>query len=59
MTVTLATIPKEAKALPAEAQQAYVSAYNLDFGWRCSEGHAAKAAWLAVGARWPEAMPKE
>jgi hypothetical protein len=59
MTLTLATIPKEAKTLPAEAQQIFLATYNKDFGWRCSEAHAAKAAWLAVGARWPESMPKE
>jgi len=31
MTVSLATLPKEAKALPPEAQQAFVQAYNADF----------------------------
>lgn len=50
----LDTIPKDAKALPAEAQQAFLDAYNKDFGWRCSESHAEKAAWRTVHARWPE-----
>jgi len=59
MTLTMETLPKAAKALPPEAQQAFVAAYNRDFGWRCSEAHATKAAWLAVGARWPESLPKE
>jgi hypothetical protein len=59
MTLTLATLPKEAKALPAEAQKAFLDTYNRDFGWRCSEAHAIKAAWLTVGARWPESLPKE
>lgn len=59
MTVTLASLPKDAKALPPEAQKAFMDAYNRDFGWRCSEAHAAKAAWLAVGSRWPETLPKE
>lgn len=54
MTVTRETLPKEAKALPPEAQDVYVAAYNQDFGWRCSESHADKAAWIAVRRRWPE-----
>ena len=57
--LTLATLPKAAKTLPAEPQQAFLAAYNRDFAWRCSEGHAEKAAWRAVGARWPELVPKE
>jgi hypothetical protein len=59
MTLSLATIPKDAKALPPEAQQVYLDVYNADFGWRCSEGHAAKAAWRVVAERWPESVPKE
>jgi hypothetical protein len=59
MTVTLASLPKDAKALPPEAQKAFMDAYNRDFGWRCSEAHAAKAAWLSVASRWPEHLPKE
>jgi cation transport regulator ChaB len=59
MTLTPTSLPKEAKALPAEAQQVFLDAYNRDFGWRCSESHAAKAAWLAVQARWPDLVPKE
>ncbi len=55
MTVTLASLPKSAKALPPEAQQAYVEAYNRDYGWRASEAHAEKAAWRAVVHRFPEA----
>lgn len=54
MTLKPDTIPKDAKALPAEAQQAFLAAYNADFGWRCSESHAEKAAWRAVHNRWPE-----
>lgn len=57
--LTLATLPKDAKAMPAEAQEAFLSAYNTDFRWRCSEGHAEKAAWRVVGAKWPELVPKE
>lgn len=59
MTLSLATLPKTAKALPPEAQQVFLTAYNADFGWRCSEGHAEKAAWAAIAARWPEHAPKE
>ncbi len=59
MTLTAATIPKAAKALPAEAQAIFLTVYNADFGWRCSEGHAEKAAWAAVTERWPEHAPKE
>jgi ChaB protein len=59
MTFTLAMLPKEAKAMPPEAQKVFLDAYNRDFGWRCSEAHAEKAAWLAVAARWPELLPKE
>ena len=59
MTLSLATLPKDAKAMPAEAQAVFLDVYNRDFGWRCSEAHAAKAAWRAVGGRWPELVPKE
>lgn len=59
MTLSLATLPKDAKALPAEAQAIFLDVYNRDFGWRCSEAHAAKAAWRVVAARWPESVPKE
>jgi len=59
MTLSPTTLPKEAKALPAEAQQVFMDAYNADFGWRCSEQHAQKAAWRAVIARWPTLAPKE
>ena len=59
MTLSLTTLPKEAKAMPADAQQLFLEVYNRDFGWRCSEAHAAKAAWRAVGARWPDLVPKE
>jgi hypothetical protein len=55
MTISLAALPKMAKALPPEAQKAYVEAYNADFGWRCSEAHAEKAAWREVVARFPAA----
>ena len=57
--LTLATLPKDAKALPPEAQQAFLAAYNKDFAQRCQEGHAEKAAWRVVGSRWPELAPKE
>jgi len=57
--LTLATLPKDAKALPPEAQQAFLDAYNKDFAWRCQEGHAEKAAWRVVGAKWPDLVPKE
>lgn len=53
MTLTPATLPKDAKALAPEAQQAFLTAYNQDFAWRSSEGHAEKAAWRAVRSRWP------
>ena len=59
MTLTMAQLPKDAKALPPEAQRIFLDVYNRDFGWRCSEAHAAKAAWRAVGERWPEMLPKE
>jgi cation transport regulator ChaB len=59
MTVSLTSLPKDAKALPPEAQELYVATYNKDFGWRCSEAHAAKAAWRAVGQKWPDLVPKE
>lgn len=44
-------LPKPAKKLPDEAQEIFFQAYNEDFGWRCSEAHAEKAAWRAVRAR--------
>lgn len=59
MTITFATLPKDAKAMPPEAQAVFLDVYNRDFGWRCSEAHAAKAAWRAVGGRWPDLVPKE
>lgn len=57
--LTLATLPKNAKALPPEAQAAFLDSYNRDFSWRCSEGHAEKAAWRAIAGRWPTLVPKE
>lgn len=51
------TLPKDVKALPPEAQRAFLDAYNRDFGMRCSEGHAEKAAWRVVHSRWPIAPP--
>ncbi len=59
MTLTLATLPKDAKAMPADAQALFAEIYNKDFGWRCSEGHAEKAAWAAVRSQWPQFGPKE
>lgn len=59
MTLSVSTLPKDAKALPPEAQDVFLRVYNEDFGWRCSEAHAAKAAWRAVGERWPDLVPKE
>lgn len=59
MTLSLETLPKDAKALPAEAQRLFLSTYNVDFGWRCSEQHAQKAAWRAVQAQFPGLGPKE
>ena len=55
----MASLPKDAKALPADAQNEFLAAYNKDFGWRSSEGHAEKAAWRAVRAKWPTLGPKE
>ena len=55
MTLTLDSLPKTAKALPPEAQRVYADTYNRDFGWRCSEAHAEKAAWRAVVAQFPQA----
>lgn len=57
--LSTATLPKDAKALPAEAQRVFLDAYNADFGWRCSEGHAEKAAWRQVKGRWPDLGPQE
>ncbi len=48
MTTTLESVPKLVKALPDDAKQLWVEEYNRDFGWRCSESHAEKAAWIAV-----------
>ena len=48
MTATLDKLPKEVKTLPEEAQPIWLAAYNEDFGWRCSEAHAAKAAWRVI-----------
>lgn len=56
MTTTLESLPKAAKTLPAEAQRAWADAYNRDFGWRCSESHAEKAAWRSVRAAFPAAV---
>lgn len=57
--LTPATLPKDAKALPPEAQKVFLDAYNRDFAVRCQEGHAEKAAWRVVGSRWPDLVPKE
>jgi cation transport regulator ChaB len=59
MTLTMETVPKAVKALPPEAQKVFLAAYNADFGWRCSEGHAEKPAWSAIASRGPEHAPKE
>lgn len=48
VTVTLEKAPKDVKALPEEAQPLWVETYNKDFGWRCSEAHANKAAWRTI-----------
>lgn len=49
MTLTLEDkLPKPVKALPEDALQLWIEEYNKDFGWRCSESHAEKAAWIAV-----------
>lgn len=53
MTTSLESLPKAAKVLPADAQKVWVDAYNADFGWRCSESHAEKAAWRLVRAQFP------
>ncbi len=55
MTISMEALPKMAKTLPPDAQRVFVEAYNQDFGWRCSEAHAEKAAWRAVLERFPEA----
>lgn len=54
MLVDLDALPKSAKKLPEDAQKTFLEAYNDDFGWRCSEAHAEKAAWRAVRARFEE-----
>ena len=54
MTTTLESLPKQAKTLPPDAQKAWVDAYNADFGWRCSESHAEKAAWRVVRSHYEE-----
>lgn len=59
MTLKMDSLPKDAKAMPPEAQKVFLDAYNADFGWRCSEGHAEKAAWKAIAARWPNLLPKD
>lgn len=59
MTLSLETLPKDAKTLPADAQKVFVAAYNTDFGWRCSEQHAEKAAWRAVAAQFPDVARPE
>ncbi|MGB1698068.1 MAG: ChaB family protein [Thermoplasmatota archaeon] len=41
---------KDAKNLPDAAKEIFLATYNEDFGWRCSEAHALKAAWRAVDA---------
>ncbi len=54
MTLTLDSLPKPVKALPEDAQAVWVEEYNKDFGWRCSESHAEKAAWLVVRKAWKQ-----
>lgn len=54
MTTNLDSLPKPAKTLPDEAKEVWVKAYNEDFGWRCSESHAEKAAWLVVRKQWKQ-----
>ena len=54
MTVTLDKVPKDVKGLPEEAQRLWTDTYNEDFGWRCSEAHAAKAAWRVIFQRFEE-----
>lgn len=54
MLVDPSGLPKAAKKLPEEAQGLFLEAYNEDFGWRCSEAHAEKAAWRAVRSRFEE-----
>ncbi len=49
MTLSLEDkLPKPVKALPDDGQRMWVEEYNKDFGWRCSESHAEKAAWNVV-----------
>jgi cation transport regulator ChaB len=49
MTLTIEDkLPKPVKSLPDEAKLIWVAEYNKDFGWRCSEAHAEKAAWNVV-----------
>lgn len=54
MTVSLEKLPKDVQALPAEAQALWITEYNTDFGWRCSEAHAAKAAWRTIYQHYQE-----
>lgn len=54
MTVSVEKVPKDVKALPEEAQTLWVETYNKDFGWRCSEAHAAKAAWRIIYQRYDQ-----
>ncbi len=48
VTTSLDALPKKVKELPEEAQKLWAEAYNRDFGWRCSEAHAEKAAWRSL-----------
>ena len=54
MTLALEKLPKEVKALPEGAQKEWIEFYNKDFGWRCSESHATKAAWREIYHRYDE-----
>lgn len=51
MIASIDSLPsKDSKALPEDARVVFMNTYNEDFGWRCSEAHALKAAWRAVDA---------
>jgi len=53
MTLSLADkLPKPVQELPDDAQALWLEEYNKDFGWRCSESHAEKAAWMQVRRHW-------
>lgn len=54
MTTDLDSLPKPAKKLPDEAKEIWVAAYNQDFGWRCQEAHAEKAAWRTIRTRYEQ-----